>query len=85
MFDDDLNNRATIKKRSSRRKANSVARVEPIPVSHDNLRRNAKAMQMANDFESENIKDGLDEIDEELNVIEDQMPEDEGTQTDHEI
>jgi len=40
---------------------------------------------MVNDFDPNNIKDGLDVIDDELDLIEDERPENDGDPTDQEI
>ena len=40
---------------------------------------------MASDFDEYNIKDSLNQIDEEMNKVEDQRPEDEGDRFDEEI
>ena len=40
---------------------------------------------MASDFDEYNIKDSLNQIDEEMNKVEDQRPEDEGDRYDEEI
>ena len=40
---------------------------------------------MVNDFDPNNIKDGLDQIDDELDLIEDEKPENNGDPTDQEI
>ena len=40
---------------------------------------------MVNDFDPDNIKEGLDLIDDELDAIEDERPENDGDPTDQEI